>query len=105
MKIKKEDNFFLFTEIKSSDLSNFLEYLDILIKKPVNSIISLERELINNHSLILSLVKYSTFWKKSDKSFILVIGDFAIENKNLISVPSLNEAIDYLYMEELERNV
>jgi len=105
MKIEKNDNFFLFTEIKSSDQNNFLEYLDILIKKPVNSIINLDRELINNDSLILSLVNYSTFWKKSDKSFILVIGDFTIENKNLIYVPTLNEAIDYLYMEELERNV
>ena len=105
MKIEKKDNFFLFTEIKSYDQNNFLEYLDILLKKPVNSIINLDKELINNHSLILSLVKYSTFWKKSDKSFILVIGDFIIENKNLISVPTLNEAIDYLYMEELERNV
>ena len=58
-----------------------------------------------NPYLILSLVKYSSFWKKSQKSFILVVGDFLIKNKNLISIPTLNEAIDYLYMEELERNV
>ena len=55
--------------------------------------------------MILSLVKYASFWKNSDKSFILVVGDFVLQNEDLTCVPTLDEAIDYLYMEELERNV
>ena len=55
--------------------------------------------------MILSLVKYNSFWKKSDKSFILVVDDYVMNNNNLVCVPSLEEAIDYLFMEELERNV
>ena len=105
MKLEKKDNYYFFSEIEIVDQLDFFKLLDDLKKKPVNLIIELKSEFINNYSLILSLVKYSSFWKKSQKSFILVVGDFLIKNKNLISIPTLNEAIDYLYMEELERNV
>tara|TARA_B100000965_G_C19523900_1_gene727833 strand:- start:444 stop:758 length:315 start_codon:yes stop_codon:yes gene_type:complete len=102
--LEKRDNYF-FLKIQSANLTDFSKELDSLMKDPVNLILGLDKELINNSSLILSLLKYSSFWKKSHKSFILVVEDFIIENKNLVSVPTLNEAIDYLYMEELERNV
>ncbi len=105
MKLEKKDNYYFFSEIEIVDQLDFFKLLDGFKKKPVNLIIELKAEFINNYSLILSLVKYSSFWKKSQKSFILVVGDFLIKNKNLISIPTLNEAIDYLYMEELERNV
>ena len=105
MKLEKKDNYYFFSEIEIVDQLDFFKLLDDFKKKPVNLIIELKAEFINNYSLILSLVKYSSFWKKSQKSFILVVGDFLIKNKNLISIPTLNEAIDYLYMEELERNV
>ena len=105
MKLEKKDNYYFFSEIEIVDQLDFFKLLDDFKKKPVNLIIELNAEFINNYSLILSLVKYSSFWKKSQKSFILVVGDFLIKNKNLISIPTLNEAIDYLYMEELERNV
>ncbi len=104
MNLEKRDNYF-FLKIQSANLTDFSKELDSLMKDPVNLILGLDKELINNSSLILSLLKYSSFWKKSHKSFILVVEDFIIENKNLVSVPTLNEAIDYLYMEELERNV
>jgi len=105
VKLEKRDNYFFFSEIEIIDQLDFFKLLDDFKKNPVNLIIELNTEFINNYSLILSLVKYSSFWKKSQKSFILVVGDFLIKNKNLISIPTLNEAIDYLYMEELERNV
>ena len=106
MRLEKRDNYFLLSlEFKSFDKSEFLNKLDNLKNHPDNLIIDLQTELINNYSLILSLVKYSSFWKNSDKSFILVVGDSLLENKNLPCVPTLDEAIDYLYMEELERNV
>ena len=103
MKLEKRDNFiFLYSVININELINKLE---LLKKNPENLIIKLDSKLINNDFLILSLVKYSSFWKKSDKSFILVVEDFVFKNKNLVSVPTLDEAIDYLFMEELERNV
>ena len=105
MKLEKKDNYYFFSEIEIVDQLDFFKLLNDFKKKPVNLIIELKAEFINNYPLILSLVKYSSFWKKSQKSFILVVGDFLIKNKNLISIPTLNEAIDYLYMEELERNV
>ncbi len=105
MKLEKRNNYFYLLDIQLSNQNEFFEKLENLKKNPNNLIIEFNTELINNSSLILSLVKYSSFWKKSDKSFILVVGDFVFKNKNLVSVPTLSEAIDYLYMEELERNV
>ena len=80
--------------------------LDVLKKEPKNIIIEINLKLINKKSLILSLVKYSSFWKKRNKSFILVVQESSFSLfKDVVCIPTLNEAIDYLYMEELERNV
>ena len=105
MTIENNDNYSYFSGINIDNKKNFLNKLEIFKTDPVNLIIKLNNELINNHSLILSLVKYNSFWKKSDKSFILVVDDYVVSNNNLVCVPSLEEAIDYLFMEELERNV
>ena len=94
-----------FSGINIDNKKNFLNKLESFKTDPVNLIIKLNNELINNHSLILSLVKYNSFWKKSDKSFILVVDDYVMNNNRLVCLPSLEEAIDYLFMEELERNV
>ena len=105
MTIDNNDNYSLFSGINIDNKKKFLDKLESYKTKPVNLIIKLNNELINNDSLILSLVKYNSFWKKSDKSFILVVDDYVVNNNNLVCVPSLEEAIDYLFMEELERNV
>jgi len=45
-------------------------------------------------------------WKKKNKSFILVVNDSKIDyDKEIVCLPTLDEAVEYLYMEELERNV
>jgi len=105
MTIKNNDNYSYFSGINIDNKKKFLDKLESFKTNPVNLIIKLNYELINNDSLILSLVKYNSFWKKSDKSFILVVDDYVVNNNSLICVPSLEEAIDYLFMEELERNV
>ena len=103
MKLEKRENFNLAHSI--TDLNQFINNIELLKKNHKNLIIKLDSKLINNDSLILSLVNYSSFWKTKHNSFILVVGDFSIKNKNLVCVPTLDEAIDYLFMEELERNV
>lgn len=105
MTIENNDNYSYFSGINIDNKKNFLNKLESFKTDPVNLIIKLNNELINNHSLILSLVKYNSFWKKSDKSFILVVDDYVMNNNSLVCLPSLEEAIDYLFMEELERNV
>ena len=105
MTIENNDNYSYFSGINIDNKKKFLNKLESFKTNPVNLIIKLNNELINNDSLILSLVKYNSFWKKSDKSFILVVDDYVVSNNNLVCVPSLEEAIDYLFMEELERNV
>lgn len=105
MRLEKHDNYIFLSELNLLDDTEFFQKMDHLKKNPSNLIIEFKIKLINNSSLILSLVKYSSFWKKSNKSFILVVKDFVFDNKNLVCVPTLDEAIDYLYMEEIERNV
>ena len=105
MKLVKRDNYFFLSEFEPFNETKFFKKLNVLKEEPHNLIIEFKTKLINKPTLILSLAKYSSFWKNSDKSFILVVGDFLLKNKNITCVPTLDEAIDYLYMEELERNV
>ena len=67
MTIENNDNYSYFSGINIDNKKNFLNKLESFKTDPVNLIIKLNNELINNHSLILSLVKYNSFWKKSDK--------------------------------------
>ncbi len=103
MKLEKRKNFNLIHSVIDIDL--LINIVESLKENTKSLIIKIDSKLINNDSLILSLVNYSSFWKTKHNSFILVVGDFSIQNKNLVCVPTLDEAIDYLYMEELERNV
>tara|TARA_B100000579_G_scaffold175565_1_gene143112 strand:- start:504 stop:821 length:318 start_codon:yes stop_codon:yes gene_type:complete len=105
MRLEKRDNYYFLSDSKSFDETILFEKLNIFKENPNNLILEFKTKLINKHDLILSLVKYSSFWKNNHKSFILVVGDCLLKNKNLTCVPTLDEAIDYLYMEELERNV
>ena len=91
---------------KDDTENSLIQKLNLIKKNPINLIIDIKPKLINKHSLILSFQKYSAFWKKRDKSFILVIEESLFDLlKDVVCVPTFEEAIDYLYMEELERNV
>ncbi len=106
MEIKKKDfyTYIIFTDNFSQN--DLIGKIDLIINHMDNLIIDIQVENINKEQLVLSLLKYSSLWKKKNKSFILVVNDSKIDyDKEIVCLPTLDEAIEYLYMEELERNV
>ena len=104
MIVEKKDiyTYIVFSENDSQD--NLQQKINFIISHIDNVIVDIKS--INKKKLVLSLLKYSSLWKKKNKSFILVVNDSKIDyDKEIICLPTFNEAIDYLYMEELERNV
>ena len=71
MKLEKRENFNLAHSI--TDMNQLINNIELLKKNTKNLIIKLDSKLINNDSLILSLVNYSSFWKTKHNSFILVV--------------------------------
>ena len=106
MILEKKNNFTYLSFSKDDEKSVVFERLNAIKKNPDNLIIDLKSKLINKEDLILSFRKYSSFWKKKNKSFILVVNESLFDLfKDIVCVPTVQEAVDYLYMEELERNV
>ena len=106
MIIEKKNNFTYLSFSKDDEKSVVFERLNAIKKNPDNLIIDLKSKLINKEVLILSFRKYSSFWKKKNKSFILVVNESLFDLfKDIVCVPTVQEGVDYLYMEELERNV
>jgi len=106
MKIEKKDIYIYIIFCNSDAEDDLKEKIDLFFLDIENLIIDIQSESINKEQLVLSFLKYSTLWKKKNKSFILVVNDSKIDyDKEIICLPTLNEAVEYLYMEELERNV
>ena len=96
--------FILFSN--EANLAILKEQINLIFKDIDNLIIDIQIKNTNKKELILSLLKYSSLWKKKNKSFILVVNDSKIDyDKEIVCLPTLDEAVEYLYMEELERNV
>ena len=106
MKVEKKDIYIHIVFYNNDSTDDLKRKIDLLFSDIENLIIDIQSENINKEKLVLSFLKYSTLWKKKNKSFILVVNDSKIDyDKEIICLPTLNEAVEYLYMEELERNV
>ena len=106
MKVEKKDiytHIILYNSDSKDDLKKQIDSFSIDMD---NLIVDIKNQNINKEQLVLSFLKHSTLWKKKNKSFILVVNDSKIDyDKEIICLPTLDEAVEYLYMEELERNV
>ena len=106
MVIKKKDyyTYIIFTDSSSHD--DLIGQINLIAHHIDNLIIDIQVKNVNKEELILSVLKYSSLWKKKNNSFILVVNDSKIDyDKEIVCLPTLDEAVEYLYMEELERNV
>ena len=106
MKVEKK-NIYTYIIFDNNDSKDDLQIkMDSFSIDMDNLIIDIKSRNINKEQLVLSFLKHSTLWKKKNKSFILVLNDSKIDyDKEIICLPTLDEAVEYLYMEELERNV
>ena len=103
MTLVKRNSYYLFEVKNIQDFSNLLAFLDAS-QVTFNIIINLLDWDNSNIEMYKSLVPFHFICKKANKSFILV-SNMKKDNQELISINSFEEALDYLHMEELTRNI
>ena len=106
MLLEKKDIFTYIIFQNSDKIEELKKKIEITLSESDNLIIDIQNININKEKLVLSFLNYHSLWKKINKSFILVINDSKIDFDNeIVCLPTLNEAVEYLFMDELERNV
>ena len=103
--IKKADTYRLYSPLNDVE-SEFISALNS-IDLSVNNIIDASK-IAFTESVKLALSNCNAAHLEVHKSFVVVIGNM-LSMSDLevlfVVVPSISEAIDYIYMEELEKNL
>ena len=102
--IKKADSYTLYSPIKwdENDFISALNSIDL----SENNIIDASK-ITFTESVKLALLNCNEAHLEVHKSFVVVIGNMLSMSdleELFVVVPSISEAIDYIYMEELEKN-
>ena len=105
MKLMKCKNYFILELNKSSKLDMLLTFLTNNSKHCPNVIIDILNFSVDKNKFIKSVFPFHLNWEKRNKSFILVSDIRENILKDMISINSLKESIDFLHMEELTRNI
>ena len=103
--IKKEDNYTIYSPINDveADFICALSSIDL----SANNIIDASK-IFFTESVKLALSNCSSAHLEIHKSFVVVIGNMLSMSdleELFVVVPSISEAIDYIYMEEIEKNL
>lgn len=104
MKTLKEDKYTLYTLDKDDQKDSQKVLMDIDANQ--NAILDCSSINIDEELSSLLSASYESF-VIAQKSFVVVISekeDMEAFEELFVVVPTISEAIDYLYMEELERN-
>ena len=102
--IKKADTYTLYSPLNDveSDFISALSSIDL----SVNNIIDASK-ISFTESIKLALSICSATHLEAQKSFVVVVGNMLSLSdleELFVFVPTISEAIDYIYMEELEKN-
>ena len=103
--IKKGRYYTLYSPLKL-DENNFISALNS-IDLSANNIIDASK-IAFTESVKLALSNCNEAHLEVNKSFVVVIGNMLSMSdleEQFVVVPSISEAIDYIYMEELEKNL
>ena len=103
--IKHEDNNTLYTPLKTIE-ADFISALDS-IDLSANNIIDASK-IAFTESVKSALSSCNAAHLEAHKSFVVVIGNMLSLSdleELFVVVPTISEAIDYIYMEELEKNL
>ena len=103
--IKQEDPFTLYSPLNDveADFISALSSIDL----SVNNIIDASK-IAFTESVKLALSNCNEAHLKVYKSFVVVVGNMLSLSdleELFVVVPTISEAIDYIYMEELEKNL
>ena len=104
MKIINKTNYYLCEVKKKKDFSKLIDFLN-LSQANLSVIINLLDWSYNPIDVYQSLLPFHFIWQKTNKSFILVSKMIEKDSQELTFIKTLEEAIDYFYMDELTRNI
>ena len=103
--VKKNDIYTLYSPLKrnENDFISALNSIDLFANNIINA-----SKISFTDSVKLALSNCSTAHLKAKKSFVVVTGNMLSMSdleELFVVVPTISEAIDYIYMEELEKNL
>ena len=104
MTISKKSNYYLCEVNSHDDFENLITFLGSS-KADLSIIINLLSFNFNPSNVYKSLLPFHFIWQKTNKSFILVAKMIEKDSQELTFIKTLEEAIDYFYMDELTRNI
>ena len=105
MDVVNYDKYSIITCLKSDSLTLLIEFLNTHTIDCPNVIINMLEYDSDEDKVASNLLPFSLNWQKRNKSFILVSNIRKKFLKDMISIKSLEEAIDFFHMEELTRNI
>ena len=105
MDVIDHENYTIINCLNSNSWTVLLEFLNQHILDCPNLIINMLELDMDEDVVITTLLPFYLNWQKRNKSFILV-SNFRKESlKGVISIKSLEEAIDFFHMDDLTRNI
>ena len=105
MKLKNYQNHVLVTIYHLNDLDDLTVLLQNGDLKITSIIIDLLKCDVSHEIIVEQLLPFHFIWQKTNKSFILVAKMIEKDSQELTFIKTLEEAIDYFYMDELTRNI
>ena len=105
MDVVEHDRYIIINCVNSNSFDLLVTYLNQHILDCPNLIINMLELDMKEDVVIATLLPFCLNWQKRNKSFILV-SNFRKESlKGVISIKSLEEAIDFFHMDDLTRNI
>lgn len=104
MDIINHDKYLIIHCLKQ-DFSLLINFLNTHNSDCPNIIINMLECDFDDNKIVSNLLPFYLNWQKRNKSFILVSNIRKKLLKDIVSIKSLEEAIDFFHMEELTRNI
>ena len=104
MEVTQHSNYVLIKLAKNTKIDTLIDFLETC--GPSNSlIINFLNSNIADHLIVSKLLPFHFIWTKHNQSFILISTIRKKFLKELVSLPSLEEAVDFFHMDQLTRNI
>ena len=105
MNIDDKEKYIIINCDNLKDLNPLISYLTMNCEYCPHLIINLLKTNIDKDIIVSTLSPFYLNWQKRNKSFILVSKFRKKSTVDIISIQSVEEAIDFFHMEDLTRNI
>ena len=104
MEVTQHSNYVLIKLAKNTKIDTLIDFLETC--DPSNSlIIDFLNSNIADHLIVSKLLPFHFIWQKTNNSFILVSNIRKKLLNDMVSIKTLEEALDFFHMEQLTRNI